>query len=435
MLKIFYIRFEVLFFLIYFFSCSFYVNAQEKVIDRSTKKRPSWVNSIEKNHIIGFAKAVELSDAQQKAMSQIKEQVVNSIAVNVKTSSSSNTLEINNNDVFTFLNEFSSNTNTSSANIPFLKGISISKAVDFFWEKIEDKSNKKTFFRYYIKYPFTDDEISKLVFEFNLLDKKFENKLEELIENVELISSLEDISNNIAELKLLADYFNDSRRSKVDFAIQRYLNVFKSIEFIEEKNINGVIEYYLKYSDKKILAAQQPVFISNCASLININSNASNYIIKYDHKTCFENNQNSILLKYEINGETIEKKFNLYREKIIIKVIEPIIFQIKSNEQGADYIQLSLSISAKSNSAFTVENVIININFNHSLYVFNLNQSYNGNGNHILKCNYDATNYLTLLSEKHNKFPTISGQLHIKNIDETEVKIYKFDNKRFSINW
>ena len=80
-----------------------------------------------------------------------------------------------------------------SANLPFLKGISLSNVEEIYWEKVQDKSTKKEYYNYSVKYPFSKAEQRKLVAEFEALDAEKVAQYKALEQKVHSIESVDEI--------------------------------------------------------------------------------------------------------------------------------------------------------------------------------------------------------------------------------------------------
>ncbi|MDR3180639.1 MAG: plethodontid receptivity factor PRF, partial [Prevotellaceae bacterium] len=144
----------------YFFVCAVLAvlstacAAQVKVIDKSAKKAPAWVNGIEKNFLIVSATANDVEEAKEKILNSLREQIVHAVAVNVQSSAAINVQETAlNGKVRQFLETTGSTIHTKSGNVPFLNEIALSNAVDYYWEKQQDKKTKAVTVIYHVKYP------------------------------------------------------------------------------------------------------------------------------------------------------------------------------------------------------------------------------------------------------------------------------------------
>lgn len=58
-------------------------NAQTKVIERSAKKLPAWMNTAVDDYLIVSVTANSLAEAQAKVMDEITERIIRAVASNV----------------------------------------------------------------------------------------------------------------------------------------------------------------------------------------------------------------------------------------------------------------------------------------------------------------------------------------------------------------
>ena len=146
------------------------VSAQMKVYDRSSKRAPEWVNTAIDDYLIVSASGTTMQEAMQKALNEVTEQIIRAVANNVtvrQTNTMSETVTgsgIESSDVYTYLSSM------NSANLPFLKGITLSKAEESYWEKLRDKRTGEERVDYWVKYPFPSWELDELIEEFEAID-------------------------------------------------------------------------------------------------------------------------------------------------------------------------------------------------------------------------------------------------------------------------
>ncbi len=125
-----------------------------KVLEKSSRKAPEWVNALVKDYIIVVGSGESIESAQSNALLKIKERIITSIAENVQTSSEYYRGEKSVNGVSNFVENFETSTKTKSADISFIKGISLNKVEDFYWEKVSEDGRIRYY--YHIKYPFSE---------------------------------------------------------------------------------------------------------------------------------------------------------------------------------------------------------------------------------------------------------------------------------------
>ncbi|MEG2318129.1 MAG: hypothetical protein RSB85_04735 [Rikenellaceae bacterium] len=144
-------------------SISISATAQVKIVDRSAKKAPVWYGGAQSEYIITSSEASSLERAKEMVMENVRKQIIQAVALNVKESTASNISQTSNgSDIVNFLDSFTSSSSTQSANLPFLKGVSPSKIEDFYWEKRFNKSTGETSYIYSIKYPLPRLELKKM---------------------------------------------------------------------------------------------------------------------------------------------------------------------------------------------------------------------------------------------------------------------------------
>ena len=391
-------------------NCSLGV-AQDKVKETSGKQ-PKWVNGLVKDYIISSGKGATSQEAQQKALAMVKENIVSAVAENVKSSSTLSKEETNfNNKVFNFLEKFASQVATQSAKVPFLQGISLSQVEEFYWEKLET-SDRKTYFNYYIKYPFPDGELSRLVFEYKLRDEDLTKQLNELLAQLDQVESVEKIEKNIGELQLLADYFMDGRKDQASLGITRCNSMLNSIELVEQEGNLGELKFTLRLGTKAISTVKKPVTKSECARIMSTINNQDYWTVKYDFSNCYEDPENNILVKYRFGNNDVSKKFffDIATNKANIFVNEAFHFTtVTKGSATIDAAQVDMVVISKYNAPFTIEKVVIEFKGQTPVVIDGINQGFSGKGNHNLKLAINQPIKMEATSSNGKTLPVLSG--------------------------
>ncbi|MEI6138059.1 MAG: hypothetical protein WCP85_02270 [Mariniphaga sp.] len=417
-------------------TCSLGV-AQDKVKETSGKQ-PKWVNGLVKDYIIISGKGITSQEAQQKALAMVKENIVSAVAENVKSSSTISKEETNfNNKVFNFLEKFASQVATQSAKVPFLQGISLSQVDEYYWEKLET-SDRKTYFNYYIKYPFPDGELSRLVFEYKLRDEDLTKQLNDLLAQLDQIESVEKIEKNIGELQLLADYFMDGRKDQASLGITRCNSMLNSIEIVEQEGNPGELKYALRLGTKTISTVKKPVTKSECARIMSTINNQDFWVVKYDFSNCYEDPENNILVKYRFGNNDVSKKFyfDIATNKASIFVNEAFHFTtVTKGSATIDAAQVDIVVISKYNAPFTIEKVVIEFKGQTPVIIDGINQSFSGKGNHNLKLTFNQPIKIEATSSNGKTLPVLSGFIHYKSNSTGEVKTYKVYNHSYTTDW
>jgi hypothetical protein len=291
--------------------CATACAAQVKIIERSAKKAPAWVNGVEKNFLIVSATANNIEDAKEKILNSLREQIVHAVAVNVQSAAAINVQEtMLDGKVRQFLETTGTTIHTKSGNVPFLNEIALSNAVDYYWEKQQDKKTKAVTIIYHVKYPFPEIQLQQLVFEFKEADEKMTAQLTGLCTHIENIKNLEDISKNITALQQLQKQFEDGRHAQAGACIANYRNLYTYVSLEESAHATGNLSYRLMLSGKPAVTMQQPRVKSNCADHIRVKTHDSGSVdVSYQTDGCYADLDNYIEVTYNFGGKNVTQKF------------------------------------------------------------------------------------------------------------------------------
>lgn len=412
--------------------------AQVKVVESSARRAPSWVNGLEKDYIIVVGSAANIQDAQQNALSMVKERIVSSVAENVKTSSEMKMQESTINNISTYLENFATTTKTTSGPVPFLQGVSLSKVEEFYWEKTERKADRSIIYNYHIKYPFPYIEMWKLVEEFKKRDRELSEQLDELFNSVDKVASVEDIERSIGELKVLSDYFMDGRKDKAILGITRYSSLYDGIELVELESDLGILKYALRLGDRYIESTRKPQVRSECARITGTINDKDYTIINYDYFNCFEDPENHIMVTYRFGNNTFRKPFyfDITADKAAIFVNEPFHFKALSTNEGVvEGATLDVVLVSKYDAPFTVNKIVLEFTGQTPVIVDNISESYKGKGNHALKLMINDPINIDDTSTKGKRISMLSGYIHFKSDKNGENKTYRIYNHNYTTNW
>ncbi len=411
----------------------------QKVVEESSKKKPSWVNSLVKEYIIVVASSPTLDDAQQKALAKVKEQIISSVAENIQTSSEyfrSENVKNNNTD---FSESFQTATKTRAADIPFVKGISLSKVEAFYWEKVElDKKAKKYKYYYHIKYPFSRTQLLVLIREFEKADKALTMQLEGLLNKIDGLNSVEMMSQTVKELKALADGFIDvdPRKDKANVGIAKLKSMLKNVSIETVNSTLGEIRLTLKLGDKTVITSRKPKVRSNCAKITDVSNKKPEWLITYTYDECYDDPDNVIKVEFKNPYGKAENEyfFNINAEKIDIFVNNDINI---SGENSSDSVvtgaKCHISITSKYETAFEVKKVILNFGKEAPIIIDNINQTFNGKGKHDI--DFIISQELSKSVYSAKTYPMIKGTIEYKSVKSGEQSIYKMYNQKITTSW
>lgn len=356
-----------LFRIILVFLCitSIVAHAQEKVVEDSGKK-PKWIGSSVPETIIVTADAPDMMGARNKCMELVKQELVNSVAVNINSTSFSSKTQTSLNGDYKLNSEYSSEIRTIAARLPFITGISVSDA-EIYWEKIYVKKEKRYFYRYHLKYPFPEIIKKKLIFEFEKNDEEKTNKLDELKSEYNSISSVEEISSCIAELKTLAAYFFDNvRKSETTLLLKQYNELYSQINVHTLNNVPGEYNCVLILHDKVISCSKLPSLESDYATNLTVTENVSDnsFTVKYDYKGCVPEDPNTVEMFFYLGNKKMkhEFRFDILGYTADIKVTGLVNVYLKQKEEDSFMHVVEMNLLAGDGSDFSIYELSLQIN-------------------------------------------------------------------------
>ncbi len=285
------------------------VSAQMKVVEESAKRTPEWVNTAVEDYLIVSVSGKTMEEARQKALNEVTEQIIRAVANNVSVTQM-NTMseeningEIESKDVYTYLSK------TQSANLPFLKGISMSKAEEIYWEKLRDKKTKEERIDYWVKYPFPAYELEDLITEFEKLDASKVRQCEALKAELPQVASVEQIGRNIDALDALADYFfDDVRRGEAESLKRSYEALYGALTVTGELVSDGEYRCYILLEGRPVSISAKPKVTSNCASGLDVTPDDGAFIVSYDSSDCLDDEENYVDIVFRVAGKRLTKR-------------------------------------------------------------------------------------------------------------------------------
>lgn len=285
----------------------------DKVIERSQKKKPEWIG----NHSGGFitiqVERPSLNEAMREAETELARRIISAVAVNISHSTSAEASDERTDDTYRYLESFTSKTETAAAKLPFLKGVSLSKATDSYWEKREEKGSKRNYVVYSVRYPLSDRELEEMTAQFEKTDKEKTLELQNLRENLPKVDSSDKIQDALGRLSALEEYFFDGVRIKETQALAaNYRELYKGLTLegtVNEGNHTLTCRVILNGKPFKVTAT--PTLTSNCASQLSATHAADGYsfTINYSDEDCIANEENWIGVSLRIKDTRLVKKF------------------------------------------------------------------------------------------------------------------------------
>lgn len=285
------------------------VGAQTKVIEKSAKKVPGWLNTAVDGYLVVTVTANSLAEAQTEVQAEITERIIQAVASNVSVSKKNVLSEVNTDGNIESTDAFTQVSKIKSANLPFLKGISLSNVEEIYWEKIQDKATKKESYNYSVKYPFSRLEQRRLIAEFEALDAEKVAQYKVLEQKINEIESVDEIKQAVAELNTLSEYFfDDVRLSQVKGLIGRYNQLYDALSVTGTFLEGGKYQCQVLLDGSPVRVSAKPKVTSNCAGQISVRPSDGMFVISYNAEDCLPEEENFLNISLNVGGKRLQHK-------------------------------------------------------------------------------------------------------------------------------
>ena len=328
---------------------------QYKVVESSTRRAPSWVNSVQDQYLIVSAEAQSIEQAKEAVLANIKKQITQSIASRIVSESNlfSSALQADGSVSKTQVVE--SAVMSRTAKLPFISEISLSKAEEYYWEKRHYKKRGEYLYFYAVKYPFSDYEMKKLIMDYEQHDKALNQQLAEYEIAIDNVISVEDIDSYITKITAFKEEFDytDPRFKQVEGLITRFRQLYNNIDMDAFQEKKGLIVLTFNLGNREISTTQRPTLSSNCATELSYSYEGNTLLVRYNSDNCYADDENYIDIRYKFGKERVYIKNQVHIS------LTGLVLDSLSNEP-VPYARITLIPSGK--TATTSKN---------GLYVFN----------------------------------------------------------------
>ncbi len=398
--------------------CSMSFAQKEKIVERSAKKTPDWIGMSTNDYFSVSATAETLDAAQKQCMNDIRQYIINSIAVNVVSSENFYQNQTYQNEVVDILQNYSSQVDTKSAALPYLCGLSLSKADDIYWERRMIKNEKRYYYVCHVKYPFTEQERRNAIAAFKKIDNSYTERLETIRNNAETFDNLAYIDQALAELNALISYFfDDTRLNEAKMLQSRFRNMGGEVALATDSAVLGYFRYHLTLHGRRVFTDRTPKLNSDYAMNMRVVRDDDEYVLLYDEQG-IAGEENKIDIKYSFSGHTLAYTvvFNPLENKIFVRPYGTIVVEPASSE--TEWV-VNISLRSQTQNEFIVSAVEVYIPELSVLTMTSGKISFAGKGTHLLQFTSTAS-----AQDNHDK-QLADGVMKLynpKNGMETDVK-------------
>lgn len=424
-------------YIILLFALFFNVEAQEKVLEKSERKIPSWVHATLEDYIITYASGSDIDEAKTNLVIKIKSEIVNSVASYVRSTTEIDIENINKGNIVSTLEKFKQTASIQTADIPFLKGISLSKAEGYYWEKTQNKNTGKISYTYHIKYPFANAALHRLIMEFNKYDQQMTDKMNEIVSSSKKTTSIEELDQHKKQLAQLSEYFIDSRKEQAALEIKRIESQVKQIDINVIENSPGKLVYNLLIGGVEFTTSQKPTFKkSECIIIESRETNGSDYEVYYNYENCYEDEENTITISYRYGNTKLSKEYaiDISSNKVELFMKDPIRLSLLNDDgSGSVTFKCKVPVTAKYPGKFKVDKVVLEYEGKPAVQVPGNVQVFEGKGLH--EVNLTADKPVSKSDYSAISGTDINGYVYYLDINTGEKKSCRFYNIELTTDW
>jgi len=402
--------------------------AQEKTIKTDGNGR-KWINTLEPGFIITSGRAGELELAKQQAIDNVKQTIVQSVAEHIQVSTTQETTELNG-DVNSFLSTYNSEIKTESGDVPFLKGISISKAEGWYWEKVKNKSTKAIFYRFHIRYPFSDQELNALIAAYEKNDRELTDRLNKELSIIDLTNSLDEMLAANNRLREMTGIFKDQRQQKVRAGLAAFKATMQSLSVVPLDNHPGKMIVVLRSGQREFTVSKPPRVSSPCAGIEEVSDIEGGTLITYSYDYCTDgSDQNYLEFYYSIGSVRVKDivRFNVTAYKVELSISGKIRLELINN-----LAKLTFSIKAAYSTSFNITRIELELPDNEQLVFEPLEINTEGKGMHNIRAEKALSPASLSLFNKAN-YKSVSGRIFYTQNDTQISGSYRFYKVGFKL--
>ncbi|MFO8128524.1 MAG: hypothetical protein R6T99_01315 [Bacteroidales bacterium] len=412
------------------FLMAHHLSAQFRVEEESGKK-PEWTASLQKNYIIGIGHGETLETARDKAMINVKSQIVTSVADHISSSTEIYTQEISRNEISEMYRTYSDHVSSQSGKRDYLQGISPAKVQDYFWEKLRNKKTGEIKYTYFAKYPFNTFDLEELVNEFKEKDALLTEDLKNALNMLDDFESVEDIFEARRRLQQLSGIFIDERKTQAIAGVRKSEDLLGSVYISDAGSALGKLRYSLKIASKSLTCARKPVVHSNCARIMNRELGGPVCTIDYAYDECYPDPENHISVTYSLLNHRPGKKFyfDVSEDKAEINLGGKIrITDGNVHDESVSGARCTLLLRSKYESPVKITGITLEWDEYGIIVEKTLSKIIAGQGTHALDFTIPGKLPVSKISTLSDPHKTVNGLIDYQSVKtgkKNSIRIYK----------
>lgn len=294
---------------------------RDKLLEKSAPERPVWVHGIERGFIIVEGQGKNHDEAKKEAFINLRESIVNSVAVNVSSTVQMDVTENVIDNLRQFKEDTKINTTITSDFLYALRGVQLNKATDWYWES-RRTAEKIPYVVYHVKYPFTEKELDNYIREWEAMDAELGAALNSLAERAAKASSVTELVAMRDEGVRLSQIFKEPRKTLAINTSNRIDQKLKDARIEVSDHDRGQITMAIRSNGQRLRAESMPYFKSGCAVLDDMRFSETEglYVIHYDPSFCTGMQDEFITLETTIDGRNLSEKIVIPSDSNLVRI-------------------------------------------------------------------------------------------------------------------
>lgn len=331
---------------------------KEKVVERSARKVPEWLGKSSSDCFSVVATAPELGDAQRWCLEDIRQHIVTTIAANITSEERFRQEQSACDGVVSLLSHYASDVTTQGAAIPYLCGISLSRASDVYWERRFVREKKSYYYICHVRYPFSALERAEAIEAFRSLDAARYARLKEIEEEFGRFTELSWLEQAATALDPLIGYFFDSdRRRLAENLQQRCRQACGEVALVCDSARLGACYYHFTLHGRCVTTDRAPRLRSDYATALRVMRNGEEgYVLLYD-EAGIAGEENTVEAVYTFGGRRLRHLFTFDPDegKVAVRPYGTVgVERIGCDASGCPLWRVCVPLRAKTDTRFEV---------------------------------------------------------------------------------
>jgi len=269
-----------------------------------------------------------------------------------------------------------------------------------------------------------------LVIQYKEYDQNLTGELNVLLKSINEAESVEELESIKNALQNLTGYFKDYRREKAALGIHEIESIIEGLRFDIIEFTTNTLKFILKSGETEFQTSAQPKVTSNCATIQSLDSDNNHWIVEFDSKDCYVDDQNNLDLVLITGGRKIKQTVPLDITKTLVYI--SIKGEILIKETGINGVICTINISSDYETPFSVDQLSLEWPKHPPVFVKKINEKINGKGLHILEINLGQNKLEAWQHCQKKHLCMLSGRIWYTNLNTNVQGSYTFSNKSYT---